>query len=95
MTLPRCYFSGLHDDSDSFCLLLEDIESGEVGDQIAGWSLPQVELAVAELARFHAAWWDAPRLEQFEWMPMWNDGMLGGGSAPPLTVIDWQLCAFR
>ena len=50
-------------------LLLEDlapIRSG--GNNYAFCSLEEAELAIAEIARFHATWWDSPRLAKLTWL---------------------------
>jgi thiamine kinase-like enzyme len=46
---------------------LEDLGRG--GDQLAGCTLQLAEIAMRELAKFHAAWWESPRLEKLDWMP--------------------------
>ncbi len=66
---PRPYFSHFDPKSGDFALLLEDLAPARVGDQLAGCSLEQADLAIKELAKFHAAWWDHPRLEELDWMP--------------------------
>ena len=56
-------------------LLLEDV-SGRQGDSVAGCSLAEAELAITQLAEFQASWWDSPRLDGLEWMPL-KDGETG------------------
>ena len=70
---PRCYYSAMDVDADEYVLLLEDMAPARVGDQLAGCSHQEAELAIRELAKFHATWWDTPRLEELEWMPCAND----------------------
>lgn len=62
--VPRCFDAAWNDASGIWHLLLEDLtDSHAVASQ---WPLPptlaQCESIVATLARFHAAWWDDPRL---------------------------------
>ena len=66
---PRLYFSHFDPGAGDFALLLEDLAPACVGDQLAGCSGRQVELAIRELAKFHAAWWEHPRLAELDWMP--------------------------
>ena len=66
---PRCYFSGFEPSNGDYLLLLEDLAPAEVGDQVAGCSAEQVQLAISELAKFHATWWNSPELDKLDWMP--------------------------
>ncbi len=59
---PRCYFSAIDLGSGASLLLLEDLASARNGSWIAGCSLEEAELAIRELAAFHAAWWEHPHL---------------------------------
>lgn len=70
---PRCYYSAMDVDDDRYVLLLEDMAPARVGDQLSGCSARQSELAVCELAKFHATWWESPRLAAMDWMPASND----------------------
>ncbi len=72
---PRCYYSAVDSETQEFVLLLEDLAPARVGDQLAGCSPEQAELAVQQLAKFHAAWWESPRLGQLDWLPDTNDPM--------------------
>jgi aminoglycoside/choline kinase family phosphotransferase len=66
---PRLYFSHFDSASGDFALLLEDLAPACVGDQLAGCSAELIELAIDQLAKFHAAWWQHPRLSELDWMP--------------------------
>ena len=70
---PRCYYSALDTASGDFVLLLEDLAPARTGDHLAGCSPAQAELALRELAKFHAAWWDDPRLGGLTWLPSRDD----------------------
>lgn len=71
---PRCYFHAISDDATTFLFLLEDMgASGRMGDQVKGCSLDEARLAVREVARLHAAWWDHPRLADLNWLPLASD----------------------
>jgi hypothetical protein len=67
ISVPRCYFADLDSSSGYFALLLEDMRECRVGNPLQP-SLEDVELAIDHLARFHAHWWDSPRLREFGWM---------------------------
>jgi hypothetical protein len=66
--IPQVYFN--ETDATGLCnLLLEDLSaSTRAGDQIAGCSVDEAAAVVRELARFHQAWWEKPRLRQQPWM---------------------------
>jgi hypothetical protein len=60
--IPRCYFAGMNEERSRFFLLLEDLRDGAFGDQLVGCTPGQARCALAELARFHAYWWNHPKL---------------------------------
>jgi len=66
---PRCYFSAFEPSNGDYLLLLEDLAPAQVGDQIAGCSAEHVQLAISELAKFQATWWNSPELDKLDWMP--------------------------
>ena len=67
---PRCYHSGFDSASGNTILLLEDMKHARQGDSVAGCSMDDARRAIVQVARFHAAWWDSPRLDELEWMPL-------------------------
>ena len=66
---PRCYFSAFEPSNGDYLLLLEDMAPATVGDQIAGCQVEHMRLAIGELAKFHATWWNSPALDKLDWMP--------------------------
>ncbi|HEX4865136.1 MAG TPA: phosphotransferase, partial [Acidimicrobiales bacterium] len=52
----------------SFVLLLEDLRSSRTGDQLAGCSTKEAELAIDELVGLHAPLWADPWLEKLPWL---------------------------
>ena len=70
---PRRYFSAMDTEAGDYVLLLEDLAPARVGDQLAGCPRQEAELAVRELAKFHAAWWNSSRLAEIDWIPYAND----------------------
>ncbi len=65
---PHRYYSAFDSESGGFVLLMEDLAPARVGDQIAGCTTADAELAIREIAKFHAAWWENPRLGEIDWM---------------------------
>lgn len=58
---------------DPPCLVLEDLAPAVPGDHVAGATLDQAERAIDALATHHAAWFEDPRLAEFDWMPGLDD----------------------
>jgi thiamine kinase-like enzyme len=70
---PRLYFSHMDVAGDEYLMLLEDLSlCATMFDEVAGCTRDAAELIVGSLARFHATWWESPRLAQLEWMPYIN-----------------------
>ena len=78
MRTPRCFYNETNIDRGEFVLLLEDLAPARVGDQLAGCSGAEVELALRDLATFHAGWWEDRRLEELDWMPTLDDPLIVG-----------------
>ncbi len=68
LSTPELYYGDIDLDSGDFILLLQDLAPAQVADQIAGLTPEQSELAIRELAKFQAAWWEHPRLQELDWM---------------------------
>jgi hypothetical protein len=66
--LPRVYYADIDPGAAASIILLEDLASGHVGDNVGGCTAAEAMLAVSELARFQAAWWDHPRLAEMPWL---------------------------
>ncbi len=64
--VPVCYGTYLDPVTGEFALLLEDLAPASAGDQLAGCSVAEAELAVDELARLHASCWERPMPD---WLP--------------------------
>ncbi len=57
---PHCYYAALDEASGHHVLLLEDLAPARCGSAHAPCPPERAERAVREIARVHAAWWDAP-----------------------------------
>jgi len=65
---PALYYADIDDTTQNFVLLLEDLAALSVCDQLNGANEAQAFVAIEEIARFHAAWWnkvDVPPLTEF------------------------------
>ncbi len=67
---PRLYYSAMDTEAGKYVLLIEDMAPTRVGDNVAGCSLEEAVLAIRNLAKLHAAWWEHPRLAGLDWLPM-------------------------
>lgn len=70
---PRCYYSALDVQKGRSILLIEDFTQARVGSILEGCSREDAQYAIGQLAKFHAAWWDNPRLDHIAWMPTFSD----------------------
>lgn len=66
--VPHVYYAATSADPPAAILLLEDLQTGSVGDNLAGCLADEAMLAVTHLARFHARWWNDPRLWEITWL---------------------------
>jgi thiamine kinase-like enzyme len=69
ISTPVVYHNDADPDRHAYILLLEDLSHTRVGDQLASCSLDDARLALQEAARLHSAWWESPRLQEFNWIP--------------------------
>ncbi len=65
--LTNVYFADA--DPDSAVLVMEDLSHLVGGDQVVGLSHQQVRDVIEAIAPIHAAYWDSPKLTQFDWAP--------------------------
>jgi hypothetical protein len=70
---PLCHHVSYEPETDAFLLLLEDLAPARTGDQLAGCSLDQAAVAVAELPRLHAPRWGDPGLADYPWLHRTSD----------------------
>jgi hypothetical protein len=71
---PRCYVSCYDARSRAFTVLLEDVRTGRVVDQVAGCDSGDVHRIVDQLAALHGPMWGNPVLASFTWLPH-HDGL--------------------
>jgi aminoglycoside phosphotransferase (APT) family kinase protein len=57
--VPRCYLAEIDDVGEHFLMLLEDFRGHRPGDEVSGLALSDARLAVTQMARLHAAFWDS------------------------------------
>ena len=59
---PGSHHVDFDPETHDFVLVLDDVGRHRQADQIAGIDLPDAEIAIRELARLNAAWWEHPDL---------------------------------
>lgn len=68
LTTARCPATFLAQmDGDDFIIVMEDLGDYDVGNQTAGATLAQTELALDELAKLHATFWE--KTAGIDWIP--------------------------
>jgi hypothetical protein len=65
---PACHAAEIDLATGEFVLVLEDLAPAEQGNQLAGCTLAQAELALEELAKLHAPRWGDQRLAALPWL---------------------------
>jgi hypothetical protein len=69
---PKVYYSDFNPENHDFVLLLEDLAPAVVGNELGTTTDDQVRLAMTELAKFHATWWDTDEMKALDWIPYLN-----------------------
>ncbi len=69
VNIPRRYYSGMDEEAELFALLLEDMAPAVTGNDFTGCTYEEAILAVREMAKLHAPWWNSPDLDSVGWLP--------------------------
>lgn len=72
---PRCYYAAYNPDTAESLLLLEDFRAARPGDNVTGSPPAEIAVVLSELAKFHAAWWEHPRLADLDWIPRFDSDL--------------------
>ncbi|MDG2113434.1 MAG: phosphotransferase, partial [Actinomycetota bacterium] len=65
---PHAYAVDIRPGTSEVVVLMEDLAPRVQGDQLAGCSVAEAELAMIEAARLHGPRWGDPALWDFEWL---------------------------
>ena len=68
-------------DAERYMLLLEDLSSLTVGDQVAGVTVEQARAVLGGLAGHHAAFWNGAGLEDADFVPIINGPLNQAGAS--------------
>ncbi|MCC6267793.1 MAG: phosphotransferase [Dehalococcoidia bacterium] len=66
---PKPYYALFEPAEADFALVLEDVTTAQVGDQLASCSIEQAKLAVTTLGQLHGKWWQSAQLTKYAWLP--------------------------
>ena len=66
--MPHCYASAYDTSTGMSLLVLEDLEGLDNQVTYENCSAERAEIVTRVLAKFHAAWWGQPALEEFDWV---------------------------
>jgi thiamine kinase-like enzyme len=69
---PKRYYSHFDPETNDYILLMEDMGAALCGNQVAGCPAENAITVLRNMARFHATWWEHPRLESLDWIPYGN-----------------------
>ena len=83
---PHCWFAAVEPGTADVVLVLEDLAPAVQGDQLAGCTLAQAELAVDEAARLHGPRWGDPSLLETGWLA---DKVAGEGAFGGFFTMMW------
>ena len=72
LSTPQCFYSATDREAGDHVLLLGDLAPALIGDNVAGCSNDDAKLAIREIAKFHAAFWESPRLTALDWIPTFD-----------------------
>lgn len=66
--VPMCFHAEIDSNETEFVLLLEDLNPARCGNQLAGCTVSETELAVEQAARIHAPYWGSEELKGNPWL---------------------------
>lgn len=98
--VPHCYYAEIDEATGDMVVLLEDLSGYRSGDQAAGCSVRDAELAIEAVARLHTATWGADRRDDLSmWLridgPVYRDGFGAGVAAGFDPAVQTFSSSFR
>jgi hypothetical protein len=63
LSSPRCYVAAFDPETQAFVLVMEDLNRTTPGDQVAGLTREQIQVAIDQVGALHARWWDRSELK--------------------------------
>lgn len=83
---PSALYTDYDETTNRFALIMEDMAPSEQGDQLRGCSVDDARRALEAAAVLHAAYWDDPALDEYDWLQ-------GTTAAPPPMITPEQVAA--
>ena len=68
LRVPRCYFAAIEQDTGHSLVVLEDPSAVRPGDDLAGYSTPEVESLFRQISAYHAQWWESSQLSEWTFL---------------------------
>jgi hypothetical protein len=82
---PDGLYTAYDPDTNRFALIMEDMAPALQGDQLQGCSVEEARRALSAAAVLHAAHWEDPGLDKFDW--------LQGSAAAPVPALGPEMVA--
>lgn len=82
---PDALYTDHDPETNRFALIMEDMAPAMQGDQLQGCSLEEARMALSAAAVLHAAHWEDPALDSFDW--------LQGSAAAPAPALGAEMVA--
>lgn len=67
VAIPHCYYTRIEPDGTNV-IVMEDLNDGWVGDQVAGAGVEETRALFEQLAAMHAHWWNSAELDAMDWI---------------------------
>jgi hypothetical protein len=96
MTLntPCNYYSARDPEAAQYVILMEDVGTLRMGDQVAGASVEDADLLIREIAKLHRQWWESAELDELDWIPAPSDPRLKLAQTSAMMSIEPFLQSF-
>ena len=69
LSTPQRYHSAYDAESGECILLIQDLAPARFGDNVGSPSSEDIESAIRAIGKFHADFWESPRLADLDWFP--------------------------
>ena len=79
--IPTVHFADVDSSGRAFALILEDLSTCRIPDQVAGCSAEDAVVVMDAVAKLHAQHWNVDRMAKFDWLSKANEGTYREGEA--------------
>jgi len=74
---PKQYYGQFDHQAQKGVIILEDLTALRAGDQVAGCSISDAEIAIKDMAYFHSDFWESDKLNAISWLASFNKNVEG------------------